>query len=72
MTAIQLDPTIPLLTPKGSGSAIFMIDYGPEHHLLWVVIDDATGEIWSWPNPQVRGERNISMGRPNKPTIPKA
>ena len=59
----QLDPPIPLETPKGKGLAHILIDYGAEHHLIWVTIDDATREIWAWPNPQVRGQANVTMGR---------
>lgn len=58
---LQLKPTIWLETPKGLGLAHFLIDYGEEHDLLWVVIDDATGEIWTWPNPKVRGIKNVSL-----------
>jgi hypothetical protein len=63
MTVLQLNPTIPMQTPKGSGQAILVIDYGSEHHLLWAVIIDSTGEIWTYQNPEVRGQKNISMGR---------
>jgi hypothetical protein len=59
---LQLNPTICLDTPKGRGLCHFVIDYGEEHDLLWVVADDATGEIWTWPNPKVRFVRNISLG----------
>jgi len=59
----QLNPPIPLTTPKGSGVAHLVIDYGPEFHLFWVCFDDATGECWTWPNPQVRAQKNITMGR---------
>ena len=58
---LQLDPTIPLETPKGSAKAHFLIDYGQEHHLLFVCFQDDTGECWTWPNPQVRLQENISM-----------
>ena len=58
---LQLKPTIWLETPKGLGLAHFLLDYGEEHDLMWVVIDDATGEIWTWPNPQVRGIKNVSL-----------
>jgi len=51
---IQLEPTIPLETPKGKAKAHFLIDYGQEHHLLWVCFQDDTGECWTWPNPQVK------------------
>lgn len=60
---LQLDPPIPLETPRGKALAHFLIDYGAEHHLLWVCFQDETGECWTWPNPQVRGQANPSMGR---------
>jgi len=58
---IQLDPTIPMITPKGLAKAHFLIDYGQEHHLLWVCFTDATGECWTWANPQVKLPPNVSM-----------
>ncbi len=60
---IQLSPPIPMDTPKGSGWAHFMIDYGPESHLYWVVFIDDTGEIWTYSNPHVRAQKNISLDR---------
>jgi hypothetical protein len=60
---LQLNPTIPLTTPHGRAIAHFLIDNGDEHHLLWVCIHDDTGEIWVWPNPDVRGRPNPTMGR---------
>lgn len=59
---LQLDPPLPLLTPNGNALAHFVIDYGPEHHLIWVCFG-RDGEIWSWSNPKVRAETNITMGR---------
>lgn len=59
---LQLNPTLWLKTPKGVGLCHFLIDYGEEHDLLWVVADDETGELWAWPNPQVRAVPNISLG----------
>ena len=66
---IQLNPTIPLITPKGSGLAIFVKEDGPEHHLIWTVIQDDTGEIWSWENTQVRATKNITYNRLNITSI---
>ena len=63
---IQLTPTIPLDTPKGLAKAHFMIDYGQEHHLLWVCFQDDTGECWTWSNPVVRLQENVSMGQMRK------
>lgn len=59
----QLNPPIPLVTPKGSGLAWFIIDYGIEHHLMWVVAIDETGEIWTFKNPDIRADKNITVGR---------
>jgi hypothetical protein len=64
MTFSQLNPTLPMTVEgKGSGYALAVIDYGPEHHLIWVVAIDETGEVWSAPNPQVRMQSNWTMGR---------
>lgn len=68
----QLDPPIPLhVLGRGDGLAMAVIDYGPEHNLLWVTAIDATGEIWCAPNPEVRMQANWSMGR-KKPLAVKA
>ena len=67
----QLNPPLPLDTSKGPGMAHFVIDYGPEADLLWVVFMDKDGACWSVPNPEVRMHFNWSMGRrkaePDKP-----
>jgi hypothetical protein len=59
----QLNPPMPLETPKGKALAHFIIDYGAEHDLMWVTFVDATGECWTWPNHQIRAQKNITMGR---------
>ena len=59
----QLNPTIPLRSEKASGEAIAVIDYSIEHDLMWVIIDDKTGEIWCVPNKDVRAYTNYSVGR---------
>jgi hypothetical protein len=64
---LQLDPPIPLSTPKGDGLAWFLIDYGAEHHLMWVVALDENGEIWTFENTKVRAGKNITMGRTYAP-----
>lgn len=65
MAFTQLDPPIPLeVIDKGKGFAIGMIDYGPEHNLIWVTAIDDTGEIWCAPNPKVRMQQNWTLGRP--------
>ncbi len=63
---IQLNPPIPLSTPRGNGLAHFVIDYGPEHNLIWTVFLDDSGECWSFSNPEIRAQKNITMGRLTK------
>ncbi|NCP10505.1 MAG: hypothetical protein GW859_00875 [Sphingomonadales bacterium] len=64
MSFTQLDPPIPIhVLERGNGLAIAVIDYGPEHNLVWVTAIDATGEVWCAPNPKVRMQDNWSMGR---------
>lgn len=61
---LQLNPPIPLhVAGKGNGLAILVIDYGPDFDLLWTIIMDETGEIWTERNPNVRGVKNHTMGR---------
>ena len=55
-------------TSKGGGWAHFVIDYGPEAALLWVVFMDADGACWTVPNPEVRMSFNWTMGR-RKPEV---
>ena len=60
---LQLRPTLPMLTPRGPALAHFVIDYGEEHHLLWVCVQDNTGEIWTYANPDVRAQTNLTFKR---------
>lgn len=59
----QLDPSIPVNTPKGSAQAWFLIDYSTENDLFWVCAIDETGEIWVFANSDIRAKKNITMGR---------
>jgi hypothetical protein len=63
MAILQLNPPIPMHTPKGEGLAWILIDHGVEFNLLWVVCQNETGEVWTWDNTKVRGDKNVSMGR---------
>ena len=65
MMMIQMNPPLPLLTPKGPALAHFLIDCGVEHHLMWVCFQNNTGECWTWPNNKIRMEANVTMGRPS-------
>lgn len=64
MSFTQLNPPIPVTSvTKGDGMAFGVIDYGPEHNLIWVTAIDATGEIWCLPNPDTRMQDNWTLGR---------
>jgi hypothetical protein len=59
-------------TPKGDGWAHFVIDYGPESALMWVVFMDADGACWTVPNPEVRIYANWTLGRRRPEDMKKA
>lgn len=60
---IQLNPSIPLTSPKGDCIAHFLIDSGIENDLQWVCFQDDTGECWTWCNKDIRAQKNITLGR---------
>ena len=63
MSILQLDPPIPVITPKGDGYAHVLIDYGAEYNLMWVCFLDDSGECWTYDNTQVRAQKNVTLGR---------
>lgn len=63
MTILQLNPPLPIECPKGKGLAHFLIDYGVEHDLQWVIFIDDTNECWTYQNSKVRALKNITQGR---------
>lgn len=67
----QLNPPIPLDTPKGPGMAMFLIDYGIEYNLFWVVFIDETRECWTFDNKDIRAQKNLTVGRGKFREIPK-
>ena len=62
---IQLNPTIPVITPKGKGWAFFCIDRSQEHDLEWVVFLNETGECWTFRNSEIRVQKNYTLSRKN-------
>lgn len=67
---IRLDPPIPLETPRGQAYAHFLQDAGDERDMLWTCFHE-DGQIWTWPNYDVRACRNVTLGRisPEKPAL---
>lgn len=59
----QLNPTIPVMTPKGSGWAFFLIDRSQEHDLEWVVFIDNGGYCWTFKNSDIRIQKNLTLHR---------
>lgn len=60
---VQLNPPLPLNTPKGKGYCHFLLDYGMEEHLMFVCFLDESGECWTFENPEIRIQNNITIGR---------
>ena len=66
---LQLASPIPMVVKNPAdekwyeGIAHFVIDYGMEFNLLWVVFLDDTGECWTVANPRVRIKNNLTMER---------
>ena len=60
---LQLNPPLPLVTPKGAAIAHLVIDNGPEHNLQWVCFQTDTGQCWTWMNSDVRAEKNVTLKR---------
>lgn len=60
---LQLDPALPIETPKGKALAHFLIDYGIESPVYFVCFIDDTGECWTFKNEDIRAQKNITYGR---------
>ena len=63
MGMIQLNPAVPLICPKGTGWAHFLIFDSFEHNISWVIFLDDSNEIWVYENSKVRADKNITLGR---------
>ena len=60
---LQLNPPIPLETPKGRATAHMVIDYGTEYSLIFVTFLNETGECWLFRNSEIRLCPNLTFGR---------
>ncbi len=59
---LQLNPPLPIMTPRGKALAHILIDYGPEHDLVWVCFQK-DNEIWCFRNQDVRADNNVTFDR---------
>ena len=62
---LQLNPQIPVVTPKGNGWAFFLIDRSQEHDLEWVVFLDNGSTCWTIMNSDIRIQKNYTFSREN-------
>lgn len=62
----RINPPLPLDTPKGPAYAHFLIDRGQESHIHWICFLDETGECWTFENPDIRLQSNLTMARTKK------
>lgn len=65
MRLTQLNPPLPIETPKGLGWAHFITWDSVEQSMYWTVFIDRTGEIWTFPNEKVRAAKNVTADRPS-------
>lgn len=59
---MQLNPPLPVDTPRGPAYAHLVIDYSQEHYVLYVCFLQETGECWVLPNRDVKLQQNLTMG----------
>lgn len=61
---LQLNPALPLWhTEMGNFLAHFIHDPGIESEILFTGIVESSGEIWTFNNKVLRGQKNITIGR---------
>ena len=62
---IQCSPEIHVLTPKGEGHALFLIDYGAMINTVWVVHLFADGRVLHFDSSDIRVYGNMMYGIPD-------
>lgn len=61
----QLDPPLPVMvTGKGKGMAIAVVDHGPGHELVWITALDDDGALYHAPNAEVRAGLELNARVP--------
>jgi hypothetical protein len=66
---LQLNPCLPVDTPRGPGFAHVLIDPGQEHYVLFVCFMNATGECRIYDNREVKLQKNETMGIRKEPNV---
>jgi hypothetical protein len=57
---------IEVITPKGDGIILYLIDYGHETDTIYTVIINSTGELWQYTHKDIIVKPNITFRRNGK------
>jgi hypothetical protein len=57
---------IEVITPKGEGIILYLIDYGHETDTIYTIIINATGELWQFSHKDIIVKPNITFKRYGK------
>ena len=57
---------IEVITPKGDGIILYLIDYGHETDTIYTVIINSTGEMWQFTHKDLIIKPNITFKRNEK------
>jgi hypothetical protein len=59
---IELQTPLWVATPKGDALARFLVFSSLDQDLVWICEAEENGAFWMWRNPEVRGQRNFTLG----------
>jgi len=57
----EIQQTLWVNTPHGTGQALFIIDYGPHHNSIWIVANKKDGKIKHYDSNQISVEINHTL-----------
>lgn len=59
---LELHNFLPVITKKGKGRVLFLLDYGPDSSTLMFVVLNESGECWWVRQQDLRVEGNYTFG----------
>ena len=59
----ELQNRIEVITPKGDGVILYLIDYGHETDTIYTVIINNSGEMWQFTHKDIKVKSNITFNR---------
>ena len=63
MRILEVAQPLHVITPMGRGRVWLVTDYGCEIEKIFTIILDETGQIWEFPNKDIKATSNVTMGR---------